>query len=133
MNNEVLLKKGEVIRLSKDLTHLQGIETKLKNEVEELKADTIEKETRITHLEGKVLWLTSSMEKAQKEAIAAFMRSDEFKVRLDRHYVFGYKDFRSDAKEAYLEIDFDSFKIPTTTESSLLLTSSEDINVVDDA
>ena len=64
LNNEVLLKKGEVIRLTEDLTCLQGIDTKLKNEVEELRADSIEKETCITHLEGKVLGLTSSMEKA---------------------------------------------------------------------
>ena len=61
------------------------------------------------------------------------MRSNKFKVRLDRYYAAGYEDFRSDTKEAYLEIDFDSFKIPTTTESSLLPTSSKDVNVVDDA
>ena len=29
-------------------------------------------------------------------------------------------------------MDFDSFMIPTTTESSLLPTSSEDLNVMDD-
>ena len=29
-------------------------------------------------------------------------------------------------------MDFDSFMIPTATESSLLLTSSEDLNVMDD-
>ena len=60
------------------------------------------------------------------------MRSNEFKTRLDRHYATGYEDFRADAKEAYPEMDFDSFMIPTTTESSLLLTSSEDVNVMDD-
>ena len=63
LNNEVLLKKGKVIRLIKDLNSLQGIEKKLKDEVEELKADSIEKETYISYLEGKVLGLTS-MEKA---------------------------------------------------------------------
>ena len=63
LNNEVLLKKGKVIRLIKDLNSLQGIEKKLKDEVEELKADSIEKETYIAYLEGKVLGLTS-MEKA---------------------------------------------------------------------
>ena len=54
LNNEVFLKKGEVIRLTEELTCLQGIETKLKNEVEDLKADSNEKETHITHLEVKV-------------------------------------------------------------------------------
>ena len=52
------------------------------------------------------------------------MKSDEFKICLDRHYAAGYEDFRSNAKEAYPEMDFDSFKIPTATESSLLSTSS---------
>ena len=49
LNDEFLLKKGEVIRLTKELTHLQGVEKKLRNEVEELMADSIEKETRINH------------------------------------------------------------------------------------
>ena len=102
--------------------------------MEELKADSIKKETRITYLKVKVQEFTSSMEKAQKEAVVtAFMRSNEFKTRLDFHYTAGSKDFRFDAKEAYPEVDFDSFMIPTTTKSSLLLTSSKDVNVVDDA
>ena len=54
LSNEVLLKKGEVIKLTKDLNRLQEIKQKLKNEVEELKVDSIEEETRITHLEVKV-------------------------------------------------------------------------------
>ena len=60
------------------------------------------------------------------------MKSNEFKIRLDRHYTAGYKDFRSDAKEAYPEMDFDSFEIPTAVESSLPQTSSEDVNIMDD-
>ena len=43
-----------MIRLTEDVNCLQGIEQKLKNEMEELKADSIENETRITHLEVKV-------------------------------------------------------------------------------
>ena len=74
LSNEVLLKKKKVIRLTEDFNHLQGIEQKLKNEVKELKANSIEKETRITHLEAKVQVFTSFMEKAQKEAVTAFMR-----------------------------------------------------------
>ena len=133
LNNEVLLKKEEVMTLTEELTCLQGIEQNLKNEVEELKVDSIEKETCITHLEVKVQGFTSPMEKAQKEAVAAFMKLDEFRNCLDRHYTAGYEDFCSDAKEAYLEMDFDSFKIPTAIESSLLPTSSEDVNMGDDA
>ena len=133
LNKEVLLKKGEVIRLTENLNRLYGVETKLKNEVEELKADFVEKETRIVHLEGQVSGFNSSLEKAREEAVAAFKKSDEYKNRLDSHYVAGYEDFRADAKEAFPNLDFDSLKIPLATESSLLPTSSEDINVVDDA
>ena len=34
LNKEVLLKTGEVIRLTEDLNRLHGVEMKLKNEVE---------------------------------------------------------------------------------------------------
>ena len=133
LNNEILLKKGEVLRLTKDYNRLQGSEAKLKNEVEELKADNLEKDSRIVHLEGQVAEFTSSLEKAREEFIAAFKRSDEYKNRLDSHYAAGCEDFRADAKEAYPDLDFSSFKLPLATERSLLQTSSEDVNIMDDA
>ena len=74
LNNEVFLKKGEVIRLVEDLNRLQGKETKLKDEVEELKAYCIEKETRIAHLEGKVSDFNLSLEKAREKAVATFKK-----------------------------------------------------------
>ena len=88
--------------------------------MEELKANSIEKETRTNHLEVKCQGFTSSLEKAKKEAIVTFMKSNDFTNRLDQHYVVGYEDFRSDAKEAYPKMDFNSFQVPTTTENSLL-------------
>jgi len=91
---------------------------KLKDEVEELKADFIEKETRIAHLEGKVSKFNSSLEKAREEAIATFKKLDEYKNRLDSHYAAGYEYFSVDAKEAYPDLGFDSFKIPLAKESS---------------
>ena len=127
------MKKGEVLRLTEDFNHLQGSKTKLKNEVEELKADNLEKDTRIVHLEGQVFEFTSSLEKAREEAIAAFKKSDEYKNPLDSHYAAGYENFRADAKEAYPDLDFNSFKLPLATKSSLLQTSSEDVNIMDDA
>ena len=133
LNNEVLLKKGEVLRLTEDFNHIQGSETKLKNEVEELKADNLEKDTRIVHLEGQISEFASSLEKAREEAITAFKKSDEYKNCLDSHYAAGYKDFRADAKEAYPDLEFNSFKLPLATESSLLQTSSEEVNIMDDA
>ena len=119
--------------MTEDLNRLQGSETKLKDEVEELRADVIEKDTRIAHLEGQVAEFASSLEKAREEAVAAFKKSDEYKNRLDSHYAAGYEDFRADAKDVFPDLDFDSFKLPLATESSLLQTSSEDVNVMDDA
>ena len=133
LNNEILLKKGEVFRLIEDFNRLQGSETELKNEMEKLKADNLEKDTRIVHLEGQVSVFTSSLEKAREEAIAAFKKSEEYKNCLDSHYAAGYEDFRANAKEAYPNLDFDSFKLSLATESSLLQTSSEDVNIMDDA
>ena len=133
LNNEILLKKGEVLRLTEDFNRLQGSETKLKNEVEELKVDNIEKDTRIVYLEGQVSEFVSSLEKARREAIAAFKKFDEHKKALDNHYSAVYKDFRADAKETYPDLDFDSFKLPLAAKSSLLQTSSKDIDILDDA
>ena len=98
-----------------------------------LKADNLEKDTRIVHLEGQVSGFASSLEKAREEAIAAFKKSNEYKNRLNSHYAAGYEDFRADAKEAYPDLDFNSFKLPLATESSLLQTSSEDVSIMDDA
>ena len=132
LNTEVLLKKGEVIRLTKDLSRLQGIETKLKNEVKELKTDAVEKETCIVHLEAQISGFASSLEKARGEAVATFKKFDEYKNRLDSHYAAGYED-RAGTKEAFPDLNFDTSKIPFATESSLLATSSEDVNMVDDS
>ena len=129
LNNKILLRKGEVLRLTEDFNRLQGSETKLKNKVEELKADNIEKDTRIVYLEGQV----SGFVKAREEAIVSFKKSDEYKSHLDSYYAAGYEDFHVDAKETFPDLDFDSFKLPLTTESSMLQTSSEDVNVMDDA
>ena len=97
LNNEILLRKGEVLRLTEDFNRLQGSETNLKNKVEELKADNIEKDTRIVYLEGQV----SGFVKAREEAIASFKKFDEYKSRLDSYYETGYEDFRVDAKEHF--------------------------------
>ena len=133
LNNEILLKKGEVLRLTKDFNCLQGSEMRLKNEVEELKADNIEKDTRIVYLEGQIVEFVLSLKKACGEAIAAFKKFDEHKKALDNHYAAGCEDFHADAKETYPELDFDSFKLPFATKSSLLQTSFENVNILDNA
>ena len=119
--------------MTEDFYCLQGSETKLKNKVKELKVDNIEKDTRIVYLEGRVSRFVSSLEKAREEAIGSFKKFDEHKSRLDSHYAAGYEDFRADAKETFPDLDFDSFKLPLATESSMLQTSSEDVNVMDNA
>ena len=60
------------------------------------------------------------MKKACEEAITAFKKSNEYKNRLDSHYAAGYEDFRADAKGTFPDLDFDSFKLPLATKSSLL-------------
>ena len=106
---------------------------KLKNEMEEHKANAIKKDTRIAHLEGKVFGFASSLEKARGEAILAFKKFDEYKNHLDSHYATGFEDFHANAKEAFPDLNFDSFKLPLTTKSSLLQTISEDVDIVVDA
>ena len=101
--------------------------------MKELKANNIEKDTHIVYLEGQIAEFVSSLKKAHGEAVAAFKKSDEHKKALDSHYAAGYEDFHADAKETYPKLDFDSFKLPLATESSLLQTSSEDVNILDDA
>ena len=101
--------------------------------MEELKIDNIEKDAHIVYLEGQVFGFVSSLEKAHEEAIASFKKSDEYKSRLDSHYAAGYEDFHADAKETFPDLDFDSFKLLLATESSMLQTSSEDVNVMDGA
>ena len=54
---------------------------------------------------------------------------------LDRNYAARFEDLRMDAIEKFPEIDFSSIKLNLSGAaiSSLLQTSSEDINVKDDA
>ena len=100
--------------MTEDFNRLQGSETKLKNEVEELKADNIEKDTLIVYLEGQISGFVSSLEKAREETIASVKKSDEYKSRLDSHYAAAYEDFRADAKETFLDLDFDSLDRTST-------------------
>ena len=54
---------------------------------------------------------------------------------LDRNYATGFEDFRMDVIEKFPDIDFSSIKLNLSgaAMSSLLHTSSEDINIEDDA
>ena len=63
-----------------------------------------------------------------------FRASKQFTDLLDTNYAAGFEDFRRDAMENFLEVDFISIKLNLgAATSSLLQTSSEDINIEDDA
>ena len=63
-----------------------------------------------------------------------FRASKQFTDLLDTNYAVGFEDFRMDAMENFLEVDFISIKLNLgAATSSLLQTSSEDINIEDDA
>ena len=104
-----------------------------KNVVEELKADTVEKDTHLDHLQKRSDELCSSLGKAKEEAIKEFRASSVFTELSYKNYAAGFDDFCMDAIESFPRVDFDSIKLPTMTESSLLQTSSKDVNIDDDA
>ena len=63
-----------------------------------------------------------------------FKVSKQYTDLLDANYAAGFEDFRVDAMENFPEVDFSSIKLNIAdATSSLLQTSSEDINVEDDA
>ena len=53
---------------------------------------------------------------------------------MDANYAAGFEDFRMDAMENFPEVDFSSIKLNlVAATSSLIQTSSEDVNIEDDA
>ena len=107
----------------------------LQNLVEELKTDAIEKDTCLDHLQKRNDELSTLLEKAKRDAIAEFKASKQYTDLLDTNYAAGFEDFRMEAMENFPKVDFSSIKLNLggTATSSLLQTSSEDINIEDDA
>ena len=63
-----------------------------------------------------------------------FKASKQYIDLLDANYAAGFEDFKVEAMENFPEVDFSSIKLNLTAPtSSLLQTSSEDVNVEDDA
>ena len=99
----------------------------LQNLVEELKVDIDEKDNRLDHLQ-------TLLNKAKEDAVVEFRASKQFTDLLYTNYAAGFEDFRMDAIENFPEVDFSSIKLNLgAATSSLLQTSSEDINIEDDA
>ena len=108
--------------------------TEHQNLIEELRADIVEKDTRLDHMQKKNDELGTLLSKVKDDAIVGFKASKEFTNLLDRNYIVGFEDFRLDVVENFPEVDFSSIKLNlNAASSSLLQTSSEDVNVEDDA
>lgn len=88
--------------------------------VEELRTNIDEKEYCLNHLRKKNDKLSSSMSKANGEAIKEFKAFGAYTKLLNETYVVGFEDFHLDACEAFLGVDFASIKLPMVGESSLL-------------
>ena len=107
----------------------------LQNHIKELKTDVRKKDTHLDHLQKRNDELNTLLEKAKGDVVAKFKASKQFTNLIDTNYAAGFEDFRVDAMEKFLEIDFSSIKLNLggAATSSLLQTSSEDINIEDDA
>ena len=106
----------------------------LRNLNEELKTDVLEKDTRLDHLQKKNNELSALLEKAKEDAVAEFQMSKQFTDLLDKNYAAGFEDFKLDAAENFPNLDFSTIKLNLgAATSSLLQTSSEDVNIEDDA
>ena len=126
MEKESSRRMGEMMKLKAEVEEL-------KNLAEELRTDIVEKDTHLDHLQKQNEELRSSSSQAKDEVIKEFKLSKAFTDLLDANYIAGFEDFCMDAFELFPEMNFDSIKLRTTTESSLLQTSSEDLNVEDNA
>ena len=105
----------------------------LLNLIEELKTDVVENDTRLDHLQKKNDELSTLLSTAKTDAVTEFKASKEYTNLLDANYAAGL-DFRMEAIENFPEVDFSSIELNlTAATSSLLQTSSEDVNVEDDA
>ena len=97
------------------------------NLIAELRADIVEKDTRLDHIQKKNDELSIFLSKAKEDAVAEFKESKAFTDLLDHNYAAGFEDFKMDAVENFLEVDFSSIKLNlNVATNSLLQTSSED-------
>ena len=61
-------------------------------------------------------------------------QTKQFTDLLDKNYAVGFEDFKLDATENFPNLDFSAIKLKLgAATSSLLQTSSEDVNIEEDA
>ena len=78
--------------------------------------------------------MSALLEKAKGDAVVEFQASKQFTDLLDKNYATGFKDFRLDTAENFPNLDFSVINLNLgVATSSLLPTSSKDVNIEDDA
>ena len=105
----------------------------LKNPVEELKVEVVKKDIHLDQLQKRSDGLCTFLGETRVAVIMEFKVSSEFTDLLLKNYVVGFEDFRMDVIEHFPGVDFSPIKLCVVAERSLLQTSSEDINIQDDA
>ena len=97
--------------------------------------DIIEKDTHLDHLQKRNDELSTLLEKAKGDVVVEFKASNQFTDLMDTNYVARFEDFKMNAIENFLEVDFSSIKLNLdgAATSSLVQTSSEDVNIEDNA
>ena len=125
--------KGDCKGWAKVATKAKDEAKELQNLVEELRVDIVEKDTRLDYLKKRNDELSTLLNKAKEDTVVEFRASKQFTDLLDTNYTTGFEDFRMDAMENFLEVDFSSIKLNLGAASSLLQTSSEDVNIEDNA
>ena len=99
----------ESSRKTRERMKLEAEVVELKNLVEELRVDIVEKDTRLDHLQKQNEDLRSSSEWAKDKVIKEFKSSKAYTDLLDTNYAAGFEDFRMDAMEHFLEVDFSPY------------------------
>lgn len=122
----------ESSRRAEERTKLKDEVKELRNLVEKLKADAVEKDTHLDHLQKRSDELCTLLGKTREAAIREFKASNEFTELLDKNYAASFEDFPMDAIEYFPRVDLCPIKLCVAAESSLLQTSSEDLNIEDD-
>ena len=114
MNEESKKWAGVATQAKEKTTGLQKL-------IEELKTDAAEKGTRLDHLQKKNDELSVLLSKANEDAVTEFKASKQYTNLLDANYAIGFEDFKANAMENFLEVDFSFIKFNLATATSSLL------------
>ena len=114
MNEESKKWTGVTAQAKEKTTGLQKL-------IEELKTDAAEKGTRLDHLQKKNDELSVLLSKANEDAVTEFKASKQYTNLLDANYATDFEDFKANAMENFLEVDFSFIKFNLAAATSSLL------------